>query len=204
GLWIPLHGSLRINNATLTQSIRSRETLVTEHDARIRAIGHANSRWLAILGSRRAWTSLLISVTGQDVQLLPEFHQISRDFRRKALAVARSDTRFELEGAVHAIADEIVSVQSALRAAIARCPGKTYAKRRQVFLRLQRVRNFIGAHCEEELDNEALARMANYSPCHFLRTFSTVFLDTPHAYLVDQRLIRARRLLQSGELAVTE
>ena len=204
GLWVPLHGSLRINNTSLSQSICSREALVTEHDARVRAIGHANSRWVAILARERAWTWLLASVTGLPVQLLPEFLHISPDLRRKAVAIARSASRFELEGAVHAIADDIVSTQSELRAAIGRCPGKTYTKRRQVFLRLQRVRNFIGAHCEEELDNEMLARMANYSPCHFLRTFAAVFLDTPHAYLVDQRLVRARRLLRSGELAVTE
>jgi AraC family transcriptional regulator len=131
-------------------------------------------------------------------------HQISRDLMRKGLAVVRSTSPLELEGAVYAIAGEIAREQKTLADAIARCPGRTYAKRRHAFLRLQRVRIFMSAHCDEELDNEILERMANYSPCHFLRTFSSVFLETPHAYLVHLRLLRAKRLLQSGNLAVAE
>ena len=204
GFWISLHGSVRVNNTNLIQLVGPREALVSEHDSRVRAIGHANSRWLAILGGKKAWAALLIRAAGHDAQLLPELHQISRILRHRALVTLRAASRLELEASIHAIVDEIVSGQSVLRAAIARCPGKTFAKRRQVFLRLQRVRNYICANCEEELDNEVLARMANYSPCHFLRTFNAVFLETPHAYLVERRLDKARRLLMSGELAVTE
>src|SRR5207253_9617168 len=43
----------------------------------------------------------------------------------------RSTSPLELEGAVYAIAGEIAVGQETLAAAIARCPGRTYAKRRQ-------------------------------------------------------------------------
>ena len=204
GFWAPMHGTVRINSANLSHTVHAREALITEYGTGIKAIGHTNSRWLALLGSKRAWTALLTDASGHDTPLLPELHQIGRDLRRKALAVVRSTSPLELEGAVHAIAGEIAVGQKILATAIARCPGRTYAKRRHVFLRLQRVRNFMNAHCDEELDNDILARMANYSPCHFLRTFSSVFLETPHAYLVHLRLLRAKRLLQSGDLAVAE
>lgn len=204
GFWAPIHGTVRVNGTNLSHTVHAKEALITEYDTGITVIGHANSRWLALLGAKRTWATLLTNVSGHDTQLLPEHHQVSRDLRHKALAVARSTSPLALESAVHAIASEIAVGQTALRKAIARCPGRTYARRRQVFLRLQRVRNFMSAHCDEELDNEKLARMANYSSCHFLRTFNSVFLETPHAYLVHQRLLRAKHLLQSGNLAVTE
>jgi len=204
GFWAPIHGTVRVNSTNLSHTVRAKEALITEYETGVKAVGHANSRWLVLLGAKRAWATLLTDTCGHDTQLLPEFHQISRDLRHKAVAVARAALPWELESAVHAIAGEIALGQTALRAALARCPGRTYAKRRQVFLRLQRVRNFMNARCDEELDNEMLARMANYSSCHFLRTFSSVFLETPHAYLVHQRLLRAKYLLQSGNLAVTE
>jgi AraC family transcriptional regulator len=199
-----MRGSVRVNGTNQNHTVHAREALITEYGTGIKAIGHANSKWLAMLGSKRAWTALLTNASGHDRPLLPELHQISRDLTRKVLAVVRSTSPFELEGAVYAIAGEIAVGQETLAAAIARCPGRTYAKRRQVFLRLQRLRIFMSAHCDEELDNEILARMANYSPCHFLRTFGSVFLETPHAYLVHLRLLRAKRLLQSGDLAVAE
>ncbi len=62
----------------------------------------------------------------------------------------------------------------------------------------------MSARCEAVLDNEMLARMACYSSCHFLRIFKSVYLETPHSYLVSQRLRRAKRLLHQGNLAVTE
>ena len=88
--------------------------------------------------------------------------------------------------------------------AIARCPGRTFAQRRQVFLRLQRVRNYLAANCHLDIDNESLARMASYSPWHFIRAFRAAYQETPHAYLVRQRLERARRLLCASPLAIAE
>ena len=46
--------------------------------------------------------------------------------------------------------------------------------------------------------------MASYSPCHFIRAFSTVYGETPHAVLVEQRLGRAHRLINESALAITE
>jgi AraC family transcriptional regulator len=102
------------------------------------------------------------------------------------------------------MAGDLRDSQAPLYQVIGRGPGRSFAAKLQVFLRLQRVRRFMNAYCERELDIESLARIANYSPCHFLRTFNTMYGETPHAYLVRQRLRRADRLLRSGGLAVTE
>jgi AraC family transcriptional regulator len=191
GLWIPLHGSLQVHPSGLAMPVRTGEMLVTEPGLHTKALGRGHAQWLALLAGPRTWRQVLSGVgetPGPNPQWLPE---------RAAVPV-------ELENAAHAMIYSAVALQAPLYDVIARCPGRTFAMRRQVFLRLQRVRNFMSASCDQEIDNDVLARMASYSPCHFLRTFNHVFQETPHVYLVNQRLQRARRLLRWSDLAVTE
>jgi AraC family transcriptional regulator len=204
GVWIPLRGSLQVHSTGLSRPVHSGEALITEHDHRVKAIGHANGRWLAMLGGRRVWERLLTDALAPDTQLFTEVHKADRELRRSAVAVVRAALPVELEAAIHAVVEKVVALQVPLQQAIARCPGRTTAKRRQAFLRLQRVRHFISICCDSGIDNAALASMANYSPCHFLRIFNLVYGETPHEYLVSQRLQRARHLLRSSDLAITE
>ena len=204
GVWIPLRGSLQVHSTGLGRLIRTGEALVTEHDSHAMAVGHANGRWLALLGGRRVWQWFLTDVSTLDARLLPEMHKANHELRRKAVAVARAANPVDLDGALHALTDKITTLQAPLHEVIARCPGRTLARKRQVFMRLQRIRNYIGAFCYQEIDNEALALMANFSPCYFLRTFKAAYLETPHSYLINQRLNRAKRLLHSSAMAITE
>lgn len=204
GVWIPLRGELQVQIAGLSRWVRQKEALATRHHGHTNAVGHGGGRWVALLGSDRAWGRLLGNSPKSELQLLPELHHADFDLRRKAVKLARATTALELESAVYVITDRLASLQAPLYAALARCPGRSYARRLQVFLRLQRVRNFMSACCDRDIDNDVLARMANYSPCHFLRTFNSVYQETPHAYLVSQRLQRARQLLNSSDLAITE
>lgn len=204
GIWIPLCGTLQVNEAGLTLPIRAREVLTTPYTTRVNAVGHGKGQWLAILGGRKAWSNLFANTSSRDSHLLSEKYAASRQLRSMAVALARSGSQLASEAALYGVADSVAELQEPLHPAISRCPGRTYVKRRQVFMRLQRVRNFIVACCDRELDNNLLARMANYSPCHFLRIFEAVYLETPHDYLMRQRLQRAESLLICGKLAVSE
>lgn len=55
-----------------------------------------------------------------------------------------------------------------------------------------------------QLDLEALARRAGYSRFHFARSFRDIYGETPHAYLTRRRIERAKDLLRSANLTVTE
>ena len=56
----------------------------------------------------------------------------------------------------------------------------------------------------ESLDLDALAREAGYSRFHFARSFRETYGLTPRAYLSARRVERARELLRSANLTVTE
>ena len=206
GIWVPLRARLQFGSNAEAVLVPG-EVRVTEAEPRLQAIGRGNALWIALLGTPSAWRSVLgipFGMPAPDPVLLPARHAANRDFRRSVIALARSAAQGQAAVAAEAVIDHIVAQQEQFAAAIERCPGRTYAQRRQVFVRLQRVRNYVVANCHLDVDNEALARMANYSSWHFIRAFRAAYAETPHAYLVRQRLERARRLLRASPLAISE
>jgi len=69
---------------------------------------------------------------------------------------------------------------------------------------LLRVRDLIDRAYAEPLDISALARSASVSTAYFSRSFKAAFGETPHQYLMSRRMERAKALLRSGDVAVTE
>lgn len=204
--WLPLRGRLQLGNARFAAALQPGELRVIDADSSICARARRGV-WIALVGNAAAWRDALAQVVEHappEPLLLPARHTADRDVRRRAIALARAASPEAFESAALAMLDAIVAAQAQLAGAIDRCPGRTYAKRRQVFARLQRVRNYLSANCHLGYDNAAIARMANYSANHFLRTFHAVFDETPHAFLVNQRLQRARWLLRTSPLAIAE
>ena len=207
GVWVPLRGRLQLGTASADAELSPGELRISECEPGVQAIGRGNAIWLALLGSRQAWRNALIEridVPTPEPLLLPARYAADLALRRRAVALARTVARDRSDTAAIPLIETVLAMQAKLAAAINRCPGRTYAHRRQVFLRLQRVRNYLAANCHLDVDNEALARMASYSPWHFIRAFRAAYQETPHAYLVDQRLLRARRLLRTSPLAISE
>ena len=68
----------------------------------------------------------------------------------------------------------------------------------QVDRQLARVRELIAERCAENLTLDELARQAALSRYHFVRAFRARYGMTPHAWQLDQRIVRARRLLDGG------
>jgi AraC-like DNA-binding protein len=56
----------------------------------------------------------------------------------------------------------------------------------------------------EPIDLDALAARAHCSRYHFLRSFRAAYGETPRAYLTRRRIERAKDLLRSANLTVTE
>lgn len=209
---IPLRGRVQLSDGEQVRTLESGELLVCESGQRVQAIGRGAALWIAVFAESGVWHQLTGDVpeSAPDPLLVPALHTADRSLRRAAvrlariaLAADRKDTALTLTAA-SAFATLISDLQAEFDPFIARCPGRTLAQRRSVFLRLQRVRNYMASSCHLDLDIAGFARMASYSPCHFIRAFSTVYGETPHAVLVEQRLGRAHRLINESALAITE
>ena len=73
-----------------------------------------------------------------------------------------------------------------------------------VYKRLYRSKEFIDDCFNEPLDLDTIARQAYFSPYHFLREFKKVYNKTPHRYLTERRLDKAKELLKKNDSSVTE
>ena len=69
---------------------------------------------------------------------------------------------------------------------------------------IQRVVALIDARYNHRLDIDALSSEAHFSRYHFLRTFRKKLFETPHRYLVCKRIDRARELLATSDMSVTD
>jgi AraC-like DNA-binding protein len=69
---------------------------------------------------------------------------------------------------------------------------------------LLRAKDLADARYRDPLDVPALARAAHLSPAHFSREFRRTFGETPHQYLLTRRIERAKHLLHTTQLSVTE
>ena len=69
---------------------------------------------------------------------------------------------------------------------------------------LRSARDLIDLRFAEPLDLDRMAAEAGFSKFHFARTFKDAYGETPANYLTRRRIERAKDLLRSANLTVTE
>src|SRR5258705_1020839 len=74
----------------------------------------------------------------------------------------------------------------------------------EVLERLNRARKFIDLCYDLPLNLDEISSHACFSRYHFLRLFRQAFNKTPHQYLVERRIERAKELLSADKLRVTD
>jgi AraC-like DNA-binding protein len=91
-------------------------------------------------------------------------------------------------------------VSTAARTAAPRRPGADES----ALTALRKAKDLIDREFDGRLDLNALASEAGYSKFHFARLFASAYGETPRAYLTRRRIERAKDLLRSANLSVTE
>jgi AraC family transcriptional regulator len=206
-IWMPIRGRLHLQSAVGDSIVLPGEIQITEPESRVYASGRGNALWASLIGTQSAWRAALngtMDLPTSNPMLLPVRSIADREFRRRTIALVRLASSSNSYLSANVAIDFVVRMQEGFASSISRCPGRTFTQRRLVFVRLQRVRNYIAANCHLDLDDRELAKMANYSQWHFIRLFRDAYQETPHAFLMNQRLTRARRLLDTSPLAITE
>ncbi len=57
---------------------------------------------------------------------------------------------------------------------------------------------FIDNHYDEKIDLSNISDQANFSKYHFLRLFKGAFGKSPHQYLIETRIMAAKKLLRAN------
>lgn len=71
-------------------------------------------------------------------------------------------------------------------------------------LKLQQLKEYINEHLAQDLKLIELAALVQVSPYHFLRLFKQSMGLTPHQYILQRRIEKAKFLLQCSELSIAE
>jgi AraC-like DNA-binding protein len=87
---------------------------------------------------------------------------------------------------------------------VTQTPTEFRATHPEVLERLDRARKFIDLCYDLPLDLNEISRHACFSRYHFLRLFRQAFNKTPHQYLIERRIERAKELLSANDLRVTD
>ena len=70
--------------------------------------------------------------------------------------------------------------------------------------KLQQITEYINEHLHEEVKLIELAAIVQISPYHFLRLFKQSTGITPHQYILQRRIDKAKYLLRQSELSITD
>jgi len=72
------------------------------------------------------------------------------------------------------------------------------------FERLNASRDYIADNYSVPLSLSSVAKHSNMSPYHFLRVFKAVYGETPNEFLMRLRIDKAKKMLITGNLSVSE
>lgn len=69
---------------------------------------------------------------------------------------------------------------------------------------LKQVTNYISEHLDRDLKVIELAAIAQISPYYFIRLFRKAMNNTPHQYILQQRIKKAQYLLHHSQISISE
>ena len=137
-------------------------------------------------------------------QLYPrtaEFNQLVKGLANHPNINSNALLREEYLGNIMAL---LLKEHQQLQQHIEQLPAVRVAVREEVYQRLARAVDYMHSHYEADLSLDELAAVACLSKFHFLRLFRAAYNLTPSRYLQALRLEKARVLLRTTQLAVSE
>lgn len=115
----------------------------------------------------------------------------------------RRNDRGWLTEKFYLILQRLLQVHQKTRQEVETLPSLRPATREELYRRLHRAKDYIAALFDRPLTLDEMAQVACMSPNHFLRTFKQAFAQTPHQFVTQLRLERAKRLLRKTGDSVT-
>lgn len=153
--------------------------------------------------------ALLATVASQSdnsdsVELIPHFatpdpliHQLSLSLKAE-LESGRVGSRLYAETAVTMLAVHLLRYYSTQTVSVSSTP--TDLPKRE----LQQVLDYIHAHLDQEIGLADLAALMQITPVYFCRWFRATVGMSPHQYVLQQRVERAKVLLRQKKISIAE
>jgi len=124
--------------------------------------------------------------------------------RMQAIAEAGEPGNLWLDEQYLELARDLLLLNRDLGRRMRLMPARRPATREELFRRVRRGQEILHADPSSDWGLAEIARASYLSPYHFQRAFTRAFGKSPHQYRNGLRLARARRLLESTRMTVTE
>ncbi|HZE57749.1 MAG TPA: AraC family transcriptional regulator [Chthoniobacterales bacterium] len=157
-----------------------------------------NERLLDTPGLTSSAATFFERYTRHDETVSPRIRELRAAFKAKH---AIDDTW--LEEKLRGLLAAMLKVQDAVKQQTNELPAVRASTREELWRRVNRARDFLHAHLGSRIRLAEVAAAACLSPFHLLRTFQAAFRQTPHEYLNQCRLERAKFLLEKTRIPVT-
>ena len=129
----------------------------------------------------------------------PSLSAVSRQ-----IADELGEERPGLEPMLDALVQQLAVYLLRSHLSVRRTANVEYSRVGPIDRRLRRAVELMDAHLDQELSLADLADAVSLSPSHFAHLFRELIGLTPHGYLTNLRLERARGLLVETDLSITE
>ncbi|MDX2214187.1 MAG: AraC family transcriptional regulator [Oculatellaceae cyanobacterium bins.114] len=145
-----------------------------------------------------------LTVAPKQVELLPEFRVRHPQIEQISLMLLSELRNGGLTGSLYVeslttvLAVHLLKAHSVLQPCVALYQGGLSDRH------LLRVIDYINAHLADEIQLSDLATLADLSQFHFSRLFKQSTGVTPHQYVLQQRVERAKQLLKTTDLSVMD
>lgn len=93
---------------------------------------------------------------------------------------------------------DLLQLYERIRNQVARIPSARSSTRQELYRRLLRGREYFHSYASGPISLADASRAASLSLFHFHRSFTQAFQQTPHSYLTQLRLSRARGMIEAG------
>jgi len=135
----------------------------------------------------------------------PHDKTVSPKVRELRAAFKRAETIEDdwLEEQLRELLAAMLETQAGVKWRTHDLPAVRASTREELWRRVNRARDFVHAHLGSQVRLSEIAAAACLSPFHLLRTFQAAFRQTPHQYLNQCRLERARFLLEKTRIPIT-
>lgn len=157
-----------------------------------------NERLLDAPDATSAAATFFERYTPHDATVSPRIRKLRAAFKARQ---AIDDTW--LEETLRGLLAAMLKMQDAVKCQTHALPAARAATREELWRRVNRARDYLHAHLGSPIRLGDVAAAACLSPFHLLRTFQAAFRQTPHEYLNQCRLERAKFLLEKTRIPVT-
>lgn len=136
-------------------------------------------------------------------------HEACFAFNDRILELLMRTMRAEVEAGCPSGTPFGASISSAFAARLLAVVGKPRAQAAAAgptltSIQQKRVLDYIRVHLSQQLGLAELARLVEASPSHFARAFRHTFGMPPYRYVIEQRILEAKRLMSAGNQSISE